>query len=110
MTDLRVLEEQKNLLEQTLPDLLARAQTEDERTTLRRLYTAACEQWNDAINASLQANDDRVCECLDQIAAAQRCIQDSIRRQEQVATIIGHIATGVGAGTKLLTVLPIGGP
>jgi len=96
---------QKQLLEEQMPVLLSRCQSEAESAALKGAYSRASQQWNDAVNTALRADDPLMAGLVKDLKSLQDEIEDMIGKADDLGSVLGKVATGIGIGAKILTLV-----
>jgi hypothetical protein len=99
------LQRQKQQLEEQMAVLLPRCQTDAESAALKGSYSRALQQWNEAVNTVLRADDPLMAGFVSDLNSLQDEINDMIAKADDLGAVLSKVATGIGIGAKILALV-----
>ena len=97
----QALEKQYFSLRESLPDLAAKGATEEQLNTLRNAIARSRDNYNAALNGSLQDNDPEIAALTTQMNNIQVALDQEIKELGDMAKVIGVIAKAVDVGSQV---------
>jgi predicted DNA-binding protein (UPF0278 family) len=98
---IQALENQYMLLRNSLPELEARCETEDQRSTLRKAVAQSRDNYSAAIRSILHDDDPDVAALTSQMNTIQLTLDQTVKHWGDIAKVLNGITKAVDIGSQL---------